>query len=78
MATNRNSNTFAEPVSDDEEIVATPAPAPNSNLKRARIKGTWVMYWGNLRFSFEDGKTYNIPVDLFEHLKSHGNIYDTL
>lgn len=78
MATNRNSNTFAEPVSDDEETVATPAPAASSGLKRARVKGTWTMYWGNKVFNFEDGKTYNIPVDLFEHLKKHGNIYDTL
>jgi hypothetical protein len=78
MATNRNSNTFAEPVSEDEETVATPAPTATSGLKRARIRGTWLMHWGSMRFSFEDGKTYNIPADLFEHLKKHGNIYDTL
>ena len=78
MATNRNSNTFAEPVSEDEETVATPVPAPTSDLKRARIKGTWTMYWGAQIFNFETGKTYNIPADLFEHLKAHGNIFDTL
>jgi hypothetical protein len=61
MATNRNSNTFAEPVSEVEETVATPVPAA-----------------GAKQFNFEDGKTFNIPVDLFEHLKKHGNIYDTL
>lgn len=77
MATNRNSNTFAEPVSEVEETVATPVPS-TSDVKRARIKGTWTMYWGGKVFNFEDGKTYNIPVDLFEHLKKYGNIYDTL
>ena len=78
MATNRNSNTFAEPVSEVEETVATPVPAAGSDLKRARIKGTWTMYWGTKVFKFEDGKTFNIPADLFEHLKKYGNIYDTL
>lgn len=78
MPTNRNQNVFAEPTSDDDEVVATPAPAAGSNTKRARIKGTWTMYWGTKVFNFEDGKTFNIPADLYEHLKAHGNIYDTL
>lgn len=78
MATNRNSNTFAEPVSEVEETVVTPVPAAGSDLKRARIKGTWTMYWGAKMFNFETGKTYNIPADLYEHLKKYGNIYDTL
>lgn len=77
MPTNRHSNVFAEPVEDDE-IIATPAPAPGSDLKKARVHGTWTMYWGRHIYKFEDGKTYSIPADLYEHLKQHGNIYDTL
>lgn len=78
MATNRQTNVFAEPISEEEEVIATPAPAPSSDQKRARIKGTWTMYWSTQVFNFEDGKTYTIPVGLYEHLKAHGNIYDTL
>lgn len=77
MPTSRHNNMFAEPA-EVEEVIATPAPAAGSNIKRARIKGTWTMYWGPKVFNFEDGKTYNIPTDLYEHLKQHGNIYDTL
>lgn len=78
MPTNRHQNIFAEPVSEDEETVVAPAPAPGSDMRRARVKGTWTMYWGNKIFNFEDRKTYNIPADLFNHLKAHDNIYDTL
>ena len=78
MANSRQSNIFAEPVSEEEEVVATPAPAPGSDMKRARVHGSWAMYWGNKVYNFEDGKTYTLPIDLFEHLKKHGNIYDTL
>ena len=77
MPTNRQNNMFAEPA-EEAEVIATPAPSTDSNLKRARVKGTWTMYWGSQAFNFEDGKTFNIPADLYEHLKSHGNIYDTL
>lgn len=77
MATNRNKDIFAEPSLEEDEVIATPAPA-NAGFKRSRVKGTWTMYWGRQVFDFEDGKTYNLPVDLFEHLKKHGNIYDTL
>lgn len=79
MATNRSNPAFAEPVSsDDEEVIATPVPEEGSGLKRARVKGTWNMYWGHMIYNFEDGKTYNIPVGLYDHLKHYGNIYDTL
>jgi hypothetical protein len=78
MATKKETNIFAEPVEDDEDIVvAQPAPT-EAGLKRARIKGTWLMHWGGKNFPFEDGKTYQIPADLFNYLKTHGNIYDTL
>lgn len=78
MATNRQNNVFAEPVSEEDEVIATPVPEQGSDLKRARINGTWTMYWGNKVYNFEDGKTYSIPSDLFNHLKAHGNIYNTL
>ena len=79
MTTTRNSKTFAEPVPEEEEVVvATPVPDATSGFKRARVVGTWKMYWSNMTFDFEDGKTYNIPEDLFEYLKASGNIYNTL
>jgi hypothetical protein len=69
---------FAEAVEeDDEPIIATPA-STNSGLRRARIKGSWRMYWGQQIYNFEDGKHFNIPADLFDYLKKNGNIYDTL
>lgn len=77
MPTSRHNNMFAEPA-EVEEVIATPAPTAGSNMKRARVKGTWTMYWGNKVFNFEDKKTYNLPIDLFNHLKAHDNIYDTL
>lgn len=77
-------NIFAEPevaevveetIVDDAPVVVAPgAPAQ----KKARIKGTWTMYWGGKPFNFEDGKTFTIPADLFDYLQAHGNIYDTL
>lgn len=82
MASKKTSDAFAEPVEvveadTTEEAIATPAPAA-PGLKKARIKGTWLMHWGTSSFNFEDGKTFNIPADLYEYLKAHGNIYDTL
>lgn len=82
MASKKTQDAFAEPVEvveteETEAAVATPAPvAPG--LKKARIKGTWLMFWGGAKYDFEDGKTFNIPADLYEYLKAHGNIYDTL
>lgn len=77
--TTKKTNIFAEPVEEetDTEIVVS-KPSSDSNIRRARIKGTWLMHWSNQKFDFEDGKTYHIPSDLYEYLKSNGNIYDTL
>jgi hypothetical protein len=44
----------------------------------ARVKGTWVMFWGTQSFNFEDGVRYSIPQDLYNYLRKSGNIYDTL
>lgn len=77
-------NIFAEPetaefveetlVEEEPAVVAPGAPA----TKKARIKGTWLMHWGSERYNFEDGKTFTIPTGLYDYLKSHGNIYDTI
>lgn len=50
----------------------------NDDLVSARVKGTWTMNWGEAKFSFEDGKRYRIPRELFQYLKSRSCIYDTL
>ena len=72
----KKTNQFAEPIEEDE--IAVPVPEKESSLKQARIKGTWDMHWGGKVYNFVDGKTFNIPQELFEHLKNYGNIYDTL
>ena len=46
--------------------------------KRARIKGTWTMYYGADRYDFVDGQYAELAPDLFDYLRSRGNIYDTL
>lgn len=46
--------------------------------KRARIKGTWTQFFGTQIYEFEDGKSYDLPLDMFEYLRQRGNIYDTL
>ena len=62
-----------------QEPVAVSVVAPGApDTKKGRVKGTWKMYWGRETFDFEDGKTYTIPSGLYDHLKNHGNIYDTL
>jgi hypothetical protein len=57
-----------------EEVVAPGAP----ETKKGRVKGTWRMHWGSEVFDFVDGTTYTLPTGLYNHLKAHGNIYDTL
>ena len=77
-------NIFAEPEVAEvvEETVVEEAPivvAPGAPAqKKARVKGTWTMFWGGTKFDFEDGKNYTLPSDLYNYLLSHGNIYDTL
>ena len=86
MATKKNTTNpeFVETEEVAEEVVvdATPAKevvAPGAPAtKKARIKGTWRMHWGTEVFDFEEGKTYSIPADLYNHLANHGNIYDTV
>lgn len=80
MTTNRTTK-IAEVLIHDE-VEAQPQPAApvivSPTTKNAKIKGTWTMYFGSSRWDFVDGRRYDIPLDLFEYLKAHGNIYDTL
>lgn len=73
---------FAEAVEDDDVVVYGDEPviatSPNADFINARVKGTWTMFWGKLRFEFVDGKRYKLPKDLFNYLRASGNIYDTL
>jgi hypothetical protein len=62
----------AEEYSSPDEVII------KDDLVSARIKGTWVMTWGESKFDFEDGKRYRIPRDLFQYLKARSCIYDTL
>lgn len=59
-------------VTKEDPIIVTPT------TKRARIKGTWVMYFGGNVYDFVDGQSYDLPPDLFAYLRSTGNIYDTI
>ncbi len=76
MVTKKTLTQFAEV--EDDTVVEEEETIVTSELKSARVKGTWNMYWGTQMFPFEDGKRYRLPVDLYEYLKSSGNIYDTL
>ena len=68
-----------ETLEDDEDtVVYEPATVVNDDLVSVRIKGTWLMHWGNMKFDFKDGNRYRIPRDLFHYLKKHGNVYDTM
>tara|TARA_Y100001951_G_C11173139_1_gene201482 strand:- start:223 stop:519 length:297 start_codon:yes stop_codon:yes gene_type:complete len=48
------------------------------NTVRGRVKGTWRMYYSGTPYDFVDGEYYELPTDLYNYLKSNGNIYDTL
>lgn len=86
MATKKTTSKIAEFSEPEEEVVVVEEPtvvetvvAPGpAATKKGRVKGTWTMYWGQQSFDFVDGNTYTLPVDLYNHLKVHGNIYDTL
>lgn len=81
MARKTNIN-FAEGDDSQEDSVVIDNPvtvtASTDGLVKARVKGTWKMYWGHLSFNFEDGKSYKLPEDLFHYLRKNGNIYDTM
>lgn len=60
-----------------EEDEATPSFALPLN-RRARIKGTWTMFYQTQQYDFVDGNYYELPVELFDTLRKSGNIYDTM
>jgi hypothetical protein len=68
---------FAE-IETTEEAFPQEEVIVKDDIISARIKGTWVMHWGESKFDFEDGKRYRIPRDLFHYLKARSCIYDTL
>jgi hypothetical protein len=71
--------TSVEEVTDTTEVDEPVVVAPGAPAQRkARVKGTWTMYWSRETYNFEDGKTYTIPSDLYDYLKAHQNIYDTI
>lgn len=79
----KNTQKFAS--ADDGDEVAIPEAqvvetetVVNDNLVTARVKGTWTFHWGLSVYNFVDGNRYRLPRDLFNYLKSYGNIYDTL
>jgi len=67
-----------EDESDDALVIEEPTTVATESTVSARVKGTWKMYWGSKVFDFKDGQRYRIPRDLFQYLKKHGNIYDTM
>ena len=56
----------------EETVVVEP------DTQRARVKGTWRMYFGGQPYDFADGEYYELPSDLYDYLRGSGNIYDTL
>ena len=71
---------WAEPVENDEVVIDETVIVSSSdpNFVKARVKGTWIMFWGQDKFDFVDGKSYKLPKDLFNYLRNNGNIYDTM
>ena len=63
-----------EPVA---EVVAETVTV-EAETNRARIKGTWRMYFSGQPYDFTDGEYYDLPPDLYNYLRGSGNIYDTL
>lgn len=65
-------STPAVEVQQVDPVIVTPT------TKRARVKGTWTMFFGSTSYDFVDGQSYDLPPDLFEFLRIRGNIYDTM
>jgi hypothetical protein len=61
-----------------EEVATVQVVTAQPTTKSVRVKGTWTMYWGSQVWDFADGQRYDLPVDLFDYLKAHSNIYDTI
>jgi hypothetical protein len=59
-------------VEEFDEVVLTPA------YKSARVKGTWLMFWGDQQYDFVDKQRFSVPADLYEYLRKRDCIYDTI
>jgi hypothetical protein len=72
--------TQVTPVIEDEPIaeVVAETVTVEAETKRARIKGTWRMYFAGQVYDFTDGESHDLPLDLYNYLRGSGNIYDTL
>ena len=70
----------ATPVVEEEPVaeVVAETVTVEAETKRARIKGTWRMYFSGQAYDFTDGESYDLPPDLYNYLRGSGNIYDTL
>ena len=64
--------------STSEVVAQETAYVVQPSTKSVRVKGTWTMHFGLDAYDFVDGQRYDLPLDLFEYLKGHGNIYDTM
>lgn len=72
---------FADLDTSDDTVDYSPENSPavvSESIVNARVKGTWLMFWGDRSYDFKDGQRYRIPRDLFNYLKKNGNIYDTM
>jgi len=70
----------ATPVVEEEPVaeVVAETVTVEAETQRARVKGTWRMYFGGQPYDFTDGESYDLPPDLYDYLRGSGNIYDTL
>ena len=70
----------ATPVVEEEPVaeVVAETVTVEAETQRARVKGTWRMYFGGQPYDFADGEYYELPSDLYNYLRGSGNIYDTL
>jgi hypothetical protein len=70
----------ATPVIEEEPVaeVVTETVTVEAETKKARVKGTWRMYFSGQVYDFTDGESYDLPPDLYNYLRGSGNIYDTL
>jgi len=72
----------AEFVAEDEQVQLDfheqDAIVVGKATKRARVKGTWHMVYGEWVYDFVDAQFYELPFELFMYLKQRGCIYDTM
>lgn len=65
-------SSLVEAQPQDQTVIVSPT------TRNVRVKGTWTMYYGQQQWDFVDGHRYDLPLDVFDYLRSSGNVYDTL